>query len=79
LQDYLSSGNLERQSGLVLNAVNTHVFLCGNPGMIGLPQHTRHGGWQFSEPVGMVELLTARGFSLDRPHAPGNIHVERYW
>jgi hypothetical protein len=47
--------------------------------MIGLPQHARDGGWQFPESIGMVELLTARGFSLDRPHARGNIHVERYW
>jgi ferredoxin--NADP+ reductase len=79
LQDYLLSGSLERDAGLQLEPAKTHVYLCGNPAMIGLPQHARDGGWQFPESIGMVELLTARGFSLDRPHAHGNIHVERYW
>jgi ferredoxin--NADP+ reductase len=79
LQEYLSSGSLSLDAGLSLDPNQTHVFLCGNPGMIGLPQHARGGEWQFPEPPGMVELLSARGFSLDRPHVRGNIHVERYW
>jgi ferredoxin--NADP+ reductase len=79
LQDYLLSRSLERDAGLQLDPAHTHVFVCGNPAMIGMPQHMRDGAWQFPEPVGMVELLTARGFSLYRPHAQGNIHVERYW
>jgi ferredoxin--NADP+ reductase len=79
LQEYLSSGSLARDSGVSLDPKQTHVFLCGNPGMIGLPQHMPDGELQFPRPPGMVELLTARGFSLDRPRARGNIHVERYW
>jgi ferredoxin--NADP+ reductase len=79
LQDYLSSGSLSRDTGLSLNPKQTHVFLCGNPGMIGLPQHMPDGKWRFPEPPGMVELLSARGFSLDRSHVRGKIHVERYW
>jgi ferredoxin--NADP+ reductase len=79
LQDYLTSGDLERDAGLQLAPRNTHVFLCGNPGMIGLPQHTSDGGWQFPKTQGMVELLAARGFTLDKPHWRGNIHVEQYW
>jgi ferredoxin--NADP+ reductase len=72
-------GDLERDAGLQLIPGNTHVFLCGNPGMIGLSQHTHDAGWQFPKPPGVVELLTARGFTLDKPHVRGNIHVERYW
>ena len=79
LQDYLSSGDLERDAGVLLDPMNTHIYLCGNPGMIGLPQHAPGGEWLFPSPTGMIELLTARGFSLDRPQARGNIHVERYW
>jgi ferredoxin--NADP+ reductase len=79
LQDFLLSGSLEREADSQLDPAQTHVYLCGNPAMIGLPQHTQDGGWQFPEPVGMVELLTVRGFTLDRPHARGNVHVERYW
>ena len=79
LQEYLLSGSLERDADLQLDPAQTHIYLCGNPAMIGLPQHTRDGGWQFPEPVGMVELLTLRRFTLDRPHARGNVHVERYW
>jgi ferredoxin--NADP+ reductase len=79
LQDYLLSGSLERDADLQLDPAQTHIYLCGNPAMIGLPQRARDGGWQFPEPVGMVELLTIRGFTLDRAHARGNVHVERYW
>jgi ferredoxin--NADP+ reductase len=46
--------------------------------MIGLPEE--HGGIErFPEPVGVIELLTKRGFTLDRRRAPGNIHYEEYW
>jgi hypothetical protein len=27
----------------------------------------------------MVEVLERRGFQVDRPHEPGNIHFEKYW
>jgi ferredoxin--NADP+ reductase len=79
LQDYLRSGNLERDAGLQLDPAHTHIYLCGNPAMIGLPNRIPDRGWQFPYPPGMVELLSLRGFSLDRPHVRGNIHVERYW
>jgi ferredoxin--NADP+ reductase len=79
LQDYLLSGNLERDAGLKLEPAHTHIYLCGNPAMIGLPKHLPNGTWEFPQPPGMIELLTTRGFSLDRPRTRGNIHVERYW
>jgi ferredoxin/flavodoxin---NADP+ reductase len=79
LQAYFSNGDLERDADLRLDPAHTHIFLCGNPGMIGLPQRIAGGGWQFPDEPGMAELLSARGFVLDSPRARGDIHVERYW
>jgi ferredoxin/flavodoxin---NADP+ reductase len=41
---------------------NTHVFLCGNPAMIG----------------DMVKLLNKEGFREHSRKQPGEIHIERY-
>jgi len=79
LQAYVESGALERDAGLILSPGNTHVFLCGNPEMIGIPHHTHHPSHRYPTPRGMVEVLERRGFSIDQPHAPGNIHFEKYW
>lgn len=79
LQTLLSSGRLEEELGGPLDADRTHVWLCGNPDMIGLPPPAPHGKQSPPAPGGMVELLTARGFRLDRPNARGNIHFEKYW
>ena len=37
------------------------------------------GDLEFPETTGVVELLTAKGFTLDRRKQPGNIHYEEYW
>lgn len=42
---------------------NTHVFLCGNPGMVET----------------MLGVLKAEGFVEHTPGKPGHIHVEKYW
>lgn len=42
---------------------NTHILLCGNPGMID----------------GMVDILTKDGYTEHTKKSPGNIHLERYW
>lgn len=42
---------------------NTHVFLCGSPGMID----------------GMTTMLKNEGFTEHTPQTPGNIHFEKYW
>ena len=42
---------------------NTHVLLCGNPGMID----------------GMADNLKLEGFTEHTKKTPGNIHLERYW
>ncbi len=79
LQDLVESGDLERQTGVPLDPETTHVFLCGNPEMIGVPHHTHDPRKRYPLPRGMVEILEKRGFRIDEPHEPGNVHFERYW
>ena len=78
LQDLVTNGEIEAAAGRSLDPRNTHVFLCGNPSMIGLPEEV-DGQEVFPETVGVVQLLSERGFSLDRRNDPGNIHYEEYW
>ncbi len=63
---------------MTIDPASTHVYLCGNPAMIGIPEDA-DGELVFPEPVGAVQLLTERGFILDRRRQPGNIHFEEYW
>lgn len=79
LQDLFASGEFERRTQLKLDPSSTHIFLCGNPAMVGLPHRDGNGNLVFPRPRGMVEVLSERGFVLDRPGHPGNIHVESYW
>jgi ferredoxin--NADP+ reductase len=82
IQHLITSGELERQLGRPLDPATTHVYLCGNPKMIGLPEKDRETGVDhFPQPPGVVELLTQRGFHVDRPAQKlrGNIHYEEYW
>jgi ferredoxin--NADP+ reductase len=76
LQDFFGSGDLERETGLRLDHARTHVYLCGNPAMIGAPHPGARGQPQSS---GMAELLVRRGFRLDQPQRAGNLHFETYW
>lgn len=78
LQDWFTSGMFEERFGR-LDPQGTHVFLCGNPVMVGLPQRDPDGELVFPEPLGMAEVLVDRGFQLDRPRDPGNVHFETYW
>jgi ferredoxin--NADP+ reductase len=78
LQDYFESGAFERESGLTLDPADTQVFLCGSPGMIGVPMRAHDPSKRYPAPKGMIEVLEERGFELDRPHGPGNIHFEKY-
>jgi ferredoxin--NADP+ reductase len=78
LQDYFASGRFEDTWGATLDPSHTHVFLCGNPVMIGAPEHAH--AMRFSpQPRGMVEILEGRGFRVAEPHHPGRIHLEKYW
>ncbi len=78
IQDLISADVFGQELGVPLDPAATHVYLCGNPAMIGLPEE--HDGVEsFPEVTGVVELLTERGFTLDRRNQPGNIHFEEYW
>jgi ferredoxin--NADP+ reductase len=65
---------LDLPDGVHLDPRSTHVYLCGNPAMIGLPEDG-----EFPKTVGVVEILTEMGFTLDRRGQRGNIHYEEYW
>jgi ferredoxin--NADP+ reductase len=78
LQDLITSGVLENELGLSLDPASTHMFLCGNPAMIGLPEDV-DGELRYPAVTGVVELLAAKGFTLDHRKTRGNIHFEEYW
>lgn len=82
IQDLLTSGQMEEKLGAPLDPARTHVFLCGNPSMIGVPAPERTTGQLvYPKPPGVIEILEARGFHADQ-HAKkilGNIHFEEYW
>jgi ferredoxin--NADP+ reductase len=63
VQNLWQAGALEGIWGLRPEPGNTHVFLCGSPGMID----------------DMTALLTAEGFCEHTRQRPGEIHIERYW
>jgi ferredoxin--NADP+ reductase len=82
IQDLITSGQLEERLGQALDPARTHVYLCGNPKMIGVPNKDRQTGQRvFPTPMGVVELLEKRGFQVDQPNVKlrGNIHFEEYW
>ena len=76
LQDVIRDDGFAAKFGVALDPDNTDVFLCGNPAMIGLPEGDPP---EWPEVTGVVELLTERGFKLDRRNDPGNVHFEEYW
>ncbi len=82
IQDLITSGQLEKQLGKPLDAATTHVFLCGNPKMIGVPDVDREtGAHRYPHPPGVIEILENRGFRIGDPRTKerGNIHFEKYW
>jgi ferredoxin--NADP+ reductase len=82
IQDLIQSGQLEERLGQALDPAQTHVFLCGNPKMIGVPTKDPATGERvYPQPLGVVEILERRGFQTDRPQIKmkGNVHFEEYW
>lgn len=82
IQDLLTSGQLEERLGRSLDPRQAHVYLCGNPKMIGVPEVDRATGQsRYPQPPGIIELLEKRGFRVDQPSQKktGNIHFEEYW
>lgn len=78
IQDLIRDGTIEELLGAPLDPETTHVFLCGNPSMIGLPKWDEDTP-TFPEPVGVCELLTEKGFTVDHRKTRGNVHYEEYW
>lgn len=79
IQDLIISSRLEEMLGAPLEPENTHVFLCGNPAMIGLPKWQDDGTMRFPERMGVCQLLVERGFTIDHRRERGNVHYEEYW
>lgn len=82
IQDLITSGELEQHLGEPLLPEKTHVFLCGNPKMIGVPvKNPTTGERAYPEPLGVIEILEKRGFQADNAATKfkGNIHFEEYW
>lgn len=78
IQDLVESGAVEEMLGAPLDPATTHVFLCGNPAMIGLPKWDE-GEMVFPEAVGVCQLLHERGFEIDHLKERGQVHYEEYW
>ena len=80
IQHLIQSGRLEEELEASLDPANTHVFLCGNPAMIGLPTWDDDAGTkEFPETLGVCQILHDRGFTIDHRRDRGNIHYEEYW
>ncbi|MDO8528172.1 MAG: ferredoxin--NADP reductase [Deltaproteobacteria bacterium] len=77
-QDLIRQNLLEKKAGIQLDPSNTHVYLCGNPSMIGRPEE-KEGVKIYPKPEGIIEILEKKGFSMSLPTKPGNIHFEAYW
>jgi ferredoxin--NADP+ reductase len=82
IQDLLVNGEIERRLGAALRPERTHVYLCGNPRMIGVPEKDPATGARvYPSPPGAIEILEGLGFQTDNPGAKiaGSIHFEEYW
>ena len=80
IQDLINEDIFAKEYGVELDPENTHVFMCGNPAMIGLPKEDEETGeLTYPQPTGVVEILTKRGFTLDHRKVKGNLHYEEYW
>jgi ferredoxin--NADP+ reductase len=78
IQDLIVEEAFAKECGVDLDPANTHVFMCGNPAMIGLPTED-NAQLTYPKPTGVTEILTERGFRLDSRKERGNLHYEEYW
>ncbi len=74
VQELFVSGKLAELAGDPLCPSRTHVYLCGNPAMIGF---VPPGGQPLAQP-GMLPLLEAAGFTAEHPGC-GHVRFEKYW
>ncbi|MEM9364426.1 MAG: ferredoxin--NADP reductase [Planctomycetota bacterium] len=76
LQTVYESGQLAKSVDDTLTPDHTHVFLCGNPDMIGIIPADA----PMPDQPGMVPLLRRAGFRDDvEEHGVGTIRYEKYW
>ncbi|TWU35061.1 ferredoxin--NADP reductase [Novipirellula artificiosorum] len=76
LQALFLSGELAKAAEDPLDPAQTHVYLCGNPAMIG---YVPPGADPPTTP-GMLPLLKDAGFRDDHGYeGPGSIRFEKYW
>jgi len=59
----IEDGRLEAKAGILLDARDSRVMICGNPAMVG----------------DTVHALERRGLKKHRRRDPGQINVENYW
>lgn len=79
LQHVFQNDMFETSFGWNPDPKDTHIFLCGNPAMIGIPSKDDDGNLVFPASTGMIEILVGLGFTVDAPQQPANIHFEKYW
>jgi ferredoxin--NADP+ reductase len=80
IQDLVNEDAFAKEFGVEIDPETTHVFMCGNPAMIGLPKENEETGeLTYPQPTGVVEILSKRGFALDHRKTKGNLHFEEYW
>jgi ferredoxin--NADP+ reductase len=63
IQELWQSRSLERIWETNLTPANTHLFLCGNPGMVDE----------------MLAIAQSEGYRQSTNRVPGEVHIERYW
>jgi ferredoxin--NADP+ reductase len=63
VQSLWQAGAVAKRWGAAPTPQDTHVFLCGSPGMI----------------TEMTSLLVSEGYVEHSPRKPGNVHAEKYW
>jgi ferredoxin--NADP+ reductase len=64
--------------GFNLNSESSHVFLSGDPAMIGAPK--KKGRWEYEYSTsGIIPILTSYGFEVSTRFKPGNVEYECYW
>lgn len=79
LNAWLQDGSrAQEELGFALDPAQSHVFLCGDPALIGAP--TKRGAWRYDVPTrGFITVLTASGFLLRTRFRPGTVDYEAYW
>ena len=74
-----STSDLDRILGFPLDPDRTHVFVCGNPALVGAPKPGDGDRPSYTVAGGVIELLAERGFVPDFRGRTGNIHYESFW